>query len=162
MIHVRSHSSFQILIEALTCKVILLNMAYSTCLQTDVTLYICPPSLILCFPCCITFFSSTLLLLLIQLLNIIYAMIYCILCCGYISLGASCKLNYISFLSQSFHKWKWLLSQERQLKVMYLLLLKWSRRVKPKEMFGASTKKKSNTNGEMQNSLWVFFSLLDF
>ena len=133
MIHVRCHSSFQILIEALTCKVILLNMAYSTRLQTDVTLVILsgvllmyisvPPSLILCFPCCITFFSSTLLLLLIQLLNIIYAH-YCILRCGHISFGASCKLNYISYLSQSFHKWKWLLSRERQLKVTYLLLLK--------------------------------------
>jgi hypothetical protein len=42
MIHARSHSSFQILIEALICKVILLNMAYSTRLQTDVTLYLSP------------------------------------------------------------------------------------------------------------------------
>jgi len=42
MIHARSHSSFQILIKALICKVILLNMAYSTRLQTDVTLYLSP------------------------------------------------------------------------------------------------------------------------
>jgi hypothetical protein len=37
--------------------------------------------------------------------------------------------------------------------------LKWSQRVKPSNVFGASTRKKSDINGEMLNSLIRVFLL---